>query len=171
MLLRLNRARGVLFISLKMETDELVSTLRQARGLIASPENWVASGFAENAAGTFVPVGSPYAVRFSAIGAIMRACRGSRELFQELRLLLARDPEGRNVHGPLCHADALRLFDWALGNLGETPRWLPKQSGFVSRGVDADPMKRPERQRSGKKLSMRAPKLLSRLDAVATLRF
>lgn len=133
-----------------METDVLVSTLRQARALIASPENWVASGFAENASGTFVHVGSPHAVRFSAIGAIMRASRGSRELFAELRLLIGRDPEGRNLHGPLRHEEALRLFDWALESLGEHTQYVPKQSGFVTRNADADLATRSDRQKSGK---------------------
>jgi hypothetical protein len=116
------------------DSQELIRILRDARASIATPEQWQPSGYAANAVGKFVPVGSPYAVRFSALGALIHSCRGSRELFRAVRLVTDSDTSRATLDSPLTHEESLELLDRALAALtGEPAAYVPKQSGFVPR--------------------------------------
>ena len=117
-----------------VDSQELIRVLREARDLIAEPDHWQPSGYAANAVGRFVPVGSPHAVRFSTVGAVIHACRGSRELFRAVRLVTDSDPSLKPLDAALTHDESLVLIDRALAALGgAAPAYVPKQSGFVTR--------------------------------------
>lgn len=142
-----------------VDPQELIRVIGEARDLIADPEHWQPSGYAANAVGRFVPVGSPYAVRFSTVGAVIHACRGSRDLFRAVRLVTDSDPSLKPLDAPITHAESLELLDRALAALGgASNRYVPKQSGFVPRhtpksgepGAVSTTLPLPDMRRSGR---------------------
>ena len=121
----------------------LRSVLVEARALIASEQDWIPRGYAANESGEWRPIGNGDAVRFTLLGAIVRAGRGSRQLLTAARALFdevaptlavklgARDSE-------LTHAESLAILDSAVAVLGPEEReYIPKQSGFVTRRAEA----------------------------------
>ena len=115
----------------------LKSVLIEARALIASEQNWIPQGYAANEDGDWRPIGNEDAVRFTLLGAIVRAGKGSRQILTAARTLFdevapaaklgARDNE-------LTHAESLAILDKAVAVLGPEDReYIPKQSGFVTR--------------------------------------
>jgi hypothetical protein len=111
----------------------VVRVLRDARALIAQEQNWLISGYAEDAMGRWRPVGTPEAQRFSVAGALVRASRGcracttaARQVMREAAPELSLRCFGLGDHGGsgLRHDDALVLFDAALS-------WIERRSqGF-----------------------------------------
>ena len=139
-----------------VDSKELIRVLREARDLIAEPDHWQPSGYAANAVGRFVPVGSPHAVRFSTVGAVIHACRGSRELFRAVRLVTDSDRSLKPLDAALTHDESLELIDRALAALGgATGGYVPKQSGFVPRhapdsGAVSTTLPLPDMRRGGR---------------------
>lgn len=128
-----------------MERPSLLQVLQHARALIASPDCWIASGYGANAERQWRPIGSPDAVRFTVLGAVIRAAGGSKELLAAARLLFAQvapEPSARLISttDPPTHDESLRLLDLAIAHLDASrTAWVPKQSGVVSRGA-LDPL-------------------------------
>lgn len=133
-----------------MDPVELVRVLQEARSLIASPAQWQPSGYAADAVGRFVPVGSPRAQRFSTVGAIIHACRGARDLFRAVRVVLDADPTSPGLDPTMTHTESLELLDRAIASLGGRVEPAAKHSGFVRRspGAGATPIA-DARRRSG----------------------
>lgn len=113
-------------------TRTLLLTLIKARTLIGSEETWLARGYAADANGKWTPFGSKEAVRFTVLGAIMRATAGStehfvdaRSLFSEVAPLLFAKLTSSN--GSLTYQESLTILDIGIGAL------LPKHaSGFTT---------------------------------------
>lgn len=104
------------------EHAALVMSLRQARALIASPERWLAAGFAQDREGRWRPVGSDDAASFSVIGALLRV-GGTRGMIAAARA--AFDAHAPVLYAtvvlatgkPPTHANALGLLDATIAGL------------------------------------------------------
>ena len=100
----------------------LALALIRARTLISYEETWLAQGYAADANGNVAPFAREDAVRFSVLGAVMRAGRGSIDIFAGARAIFEQvSPElfGKLVTRGvgLTHLEALALLDDAIRTL------------------------------------------------------
>lgn len=114
---------------------ELSSRLRRARLLISSSQGWSASGYATDAAGRWRPVGAADAVRFSLIGAAIRAGVKPKELMEVARhhletVVPALYATLASADAELSHAESLEVLDTLIAAL-ERPTRVPTESGFI----------------------------------------
>ena len=92
-----------------------------ARNLIAAPEMWTRRASARDAEGNPVWAISPDAVRWSALGAIVRATAGHHRFHEAVNVLQGHALGGgiSDVNdGPGGHAHVLALFDRAISGCG-----------------------------------------------------
>ena len=118
-------------------TGAVFSMLKRARALIEVPSAWIPSGYAADSFGRWRPVGSEDAVRFSLIGAIVRAGGKIKQLMDLAEDVLA--PQSRSLYeilrarpSELTHAESLEILDVLLAGMAQQGRPPPKQSGFIS---------------------------------------
>jgi|GEM_PF-5060277 len=95
------------------DESEFLGVLRQARALVADQERWLPAGFAANANGRWVPVGSKDAVRFSLLGAVIRAGGKAVWLASAADRYLAGSLREKLTTGSsvLSHAETLTALD------------------------------------------------------------
>lgn len=113
--------------------DDVSKALRDARALIANPENWTQGGMARNAEGELVGARDLDAKRFCAWGAVLKVTppsEASEQVLSDLvisrldtaarRVLLEADRAPATVcsvpqvNDDLDHAAVLRMFDYAI---------------------------------------------------------
>jgi hypothetical protein len=134
----------------------LLAAVRAARALLSRHENYLPSGYAADLTGRWRPVGSPDAVRFSLLGAVIRCGAKVKEFSEAARQLDPRIQAKLSQADPnLAHDEALDILDAIIARLeaGE-PRRL--RSGTVRRFGEAEaekeaaaiePATRPRRTR------------------------
>ncbi|MDB4994601.1 MAG: hypothetical protein JWM74_2033 [Myxococcaceae bacterium] len=103
---------------------ELWKRFRKARTLIESPERWSTSWYAADAHGRWRPAECEDAVRFSLIGALIRAGARPRDVMDAARVHLdsgAADLYERlaSADAELSHAESLEVLDILIAALEE----------------------------------------------------
>ena len=100
-------------------------------------------GYGANDAGQWRPIGGPDVTRFTVLGALMRVSGGSKELLAMARALfkeVAPELLSKLIShvDALTHAESLHILDAAIGALWVANRYIPNESGIVSRLDESD---------------------------------
>lgn len=104
-----------------MKNRPLLRVLREAKELLGSRDAWSEQDHAWDAAGTWVPVGSPAAVRFSLMGAVLRCSSAAEDAgLSARRAFAAANPTlyKKYVSVGLSHEESVTLLGDAIGFLG-----------------------------------------------------
>jgi hypothetical protein len=116
---------------------ELWKRFRRARALIESPERWSTSWYAADAHGRWQPTECEDAVRFSLIGALIRAGARPRDVMDAARLHLGSDSADlyerlASADAELSHAESLAVLDALIAALEERQSVSKMQAAKVT---------------------------------------